>query len=328
VRRTSDLSSLKGLPVEIVYGDILEPETIAAAAQGCEMIFHCTAVFSYWGVSSSELEKIAVQGTLHTLAAARQAGVKRVILTSSSVVFGSGTHPVLRDENSSLNDKDVPAYVTAKTAQERAAFQRAAELGVELVAVCPTIVMGPYDYRLSPSNAIIVTYLSDPFRLTFPGGINIVSAQDVARGHILAAMKGKTGQRYILGSENLEWSAVHRAISELCGVPGPFYQANHTGSYLAATAAELAAWFTHQAPLTTRTQAKMVGRYYWYRSDRAASLGYSPRPARQALAEAISWLVASPHISQQLRVTLQISAEVYAARQGLSQRETYPGVQQ
>jgi dihydroflavonol-4-reductase len=125
----------------------------------------------------------------------------------------------------------------------------------------------------------------------------------------------------VLGGENLEWAAIHRLIGELCGVPGPTLQANHTGSYLAAAAAELQAWLSQKPPLTTRAQASMVGRYYWYRHERAAALGYNPRPARQALAEAIAWLAASPHISQELRAMLTLSREVYQARQALRQRE-------
>ena len=325
VRQTSDLSSLAGLPIDIFYGDVLQAETLTAAVKDCEVVFHAAAVFSYWGISASSLETTAVQGTLNVLEACRTAGVRRVVLTSSSVIFGSSTHPVLRDENFKLNEKDAPAYVVSKLAQDQAAFQHAAELGLELVAVCPTIVVGPYDANLSPSNSIIVTYLNDPFKLTYPGGCNIAAVSDVARGHILAARFGRNGEHYILGSENLEYAALHRTISELCGVSGPLFNTNHTGSYLAAAAAEFNAWFTRRPPLTTRTQARMVGRYYWYRHDKAAELGYSPMPAGQALAEAISWLVASRHVSQQLRATLQLSRQVYTARQAMAAREQSSG---
>src|SRR5262249_10338966 len=222
VRQTSDLRSLDGLPAEIVYGDVLQAETIAAAAEGCELLFHTAAVFAYWGRSAHELTTIAVDGTRHVVEAAHRAKVRRMVLTSSSVVLGSSHRRALRDERCEANEPDAPPYVAAKVAQERAAFQRAAELDLELVAVCPTISVGAPGYRRSPSNAVIVTYLADPLRLTYPGGCNIVSASDVARGHILAAEAGTPGERYVLGSENLEWSTIHRTISELCGVPGPY----------------------------------------------------------------------------------------------------------
>lgn len=326
VRQTSDLSSLAGLPVEIVYGDVLQPETLLPAVKGCEIVYHAAAVFSYWGVSDSSLATTAVQGTINVLDACHAAGVRRVVLTSSSVVFGSNTNPVLRDEGFELSEKDAPAYILSKREQDKTGFRRASELGLELVAVCPTIVVGPYDVNLSPSNAFILTYLKDPFKISYPGGCNIVSTRDVGRGQLLAALNGKPGEHYILGSENLDYAAIHRMISELCGVPGPLFTANHTGSYLAAAAAEFNAWLTHQPPLTTRAQAQMVGRYYWYRHDKAAELGYNPSPADQALAEAISWLVTSQHVSQQLRASLHLSKAVYEARQRLAERAHQSGL--
>jgi dihydroflavonol-4-reductase len=227
----------------------------------------------------------------------------------------------VRDECAEFREKDAPPYVVAKVEQERAAFRRAAELGVDLVAVCPTITIGPHDYRLSPSNAVIVNYLADPLKITYPGGCNIVSVSDVARGHVIAAESGKPGERYLLGSENLEWSTIHTMISEFCGAAGPLYRTNHTGSYFASTASEVLAWLSRKDPISTRVQAKMVGRYYWYSHDRMASLGFKPKPARAALAEAVSWLLASSHISRELRSTLRASREVFKARQSMELRE-------
>jgi dihydroflavonol-4-reductase len=322
VRATSDLRSLSGLDVETVYGDVLEPETIVAAADGCDVLFHAATVFAYWGHTPDELENVAVNGGLNVVDAAKRAGVRRLVLTSSSVVLGSSARPAPpRDERSEMREKNAPPYVISKVEQERAAFARAEALGLELIAVCPTMSVGAHDYRLSPSNAVIMTYLKDPFKLTYPGGCNIVSALDVARGHVLLAERGTPGERYLLGSENLEWPDIHRAISELCGVPGPFFFTNHTGSYLAAVANEAVSLITRKPPQTTRAQARMVGRYYWYRHDKAAALGFDPRPARQALAEAISWLTTSPHVSRELRSTLKLSREVYEARAAAGRSE-------
>lgn len=326
VRTTSNTSSLEGLEVETVYGDVLRPETIEAAAVGCDVLFHAATIFAYWGHTTDELEGTAVNGALNAVEAAKRAGVRRLVLTSSAVVLGSSTRPSVRDEDSPMNEKDPPPYDVSKVAQERAAFDRADELGLDLVAVCPTVSVGPHDYRLSPSNALIITYLGDPFKMTYPGGCNFVSARDVARGHVLAAEKGTPGERYLLGSENLEWPDIHRAISELCGVPGPFFFANHTGSYLAAAAVEAFSFLTRKPPTTTRTQAKMIGRYYWYSHRKAAAaLGFNPRPVRRALAEAISWLAASPHVSRELRATLLLSREVYEARDPAGRDEARAG---
>ena len=311
VRQGGDLRSLKGLAAETVLGDVLQPDSLASAAEGCELVFHAAAVFSYWNHTPSDLKKVAVQGTLNVVEAAYRAGVRRIVLTSSSVVLGSSTVPQVRDENSPFNETD--AYSVSKAAQEEAGFARAAQLGVELVAVCPGICVGQHDYRLSPSNAIVCSYLKDPWKLTWAGGCNLVSVRDVARGHLLAGLKGKPGQRYVLGSENLEWRQIHQMIAELLGTSGPKFTANHTSSYLAAAAQEIIASLTRQRPLSTRTQAKMVGRYYWYSHARAGDLGYRPRPARAALADAAAWLLSTPHIGLQLRASLTPSRDVYAA---------------
>jgi dihydroflavonol-4-reductase len=241
VRPTSDLRSLEGVTVERVHGDLFDPATLRQVAQGCDVMFHTAAVFAYWGYSEQELNRIIVEGTCNVVEAAHAAGVQRLVLTSSSVVMGSSTKTIPRDEGYEIHDPDAPPYFLAKALQERAAMTRAKELGLDLVAVCPTITVGPHDYHLVPSNAIIVNYLKDPYKATYPGGCNIVHVRDVARGHVLVAERGQPGERYTVGSENWEWSLIHRTISELCGVPGPYLMATHTSAYLAATAMELMA---------------------------------------------------------------------------------------
>lgn len=317
VRPSSNLQSLDGLDVEIVYGDVLHAESLVGAATGCDTVFHTAALFTYWDLNSEQLENLAVDGTLNVIDAAVAAGARRVVFTSSSVVLGSSARPLVRDESFDLDDNESAPYVIAKALQERHAFEHAAAVGADLVAVCPTMTVGPHGYRLGPSNGLIVAYLEDATRATFPGGCNIVAASDVARGHIIAAEKGIPGERYLLGSENLTWAEIHRIVSELCGIDGPLWQTNHTASYLAATWYEIGARLSGKTPLTTRAQARMVGRYYWYDHARIGALGYSPKPARLALAEAIAWLAASPHVSRRMRATMRLSKEVYRARKSL-----------
>lgn len=317
VRPTSDKRSLHGLDVETVYGDVLDADSLPEAVQGCDFVFHTAAMFSYWEMNATELENLAIEGTRNVIAAAGKAGVPRMVLTSSSVVLGSSDRPLVRDEEHHLGADDTAAYTISKALQQQYAFGHAEDADIELIAVCPTMTVGPHGYRLGPSNGIIVSYLDDVSRATFPGGCNIVAADDVARGHILAAESGVSGQHYVLGSENLSWAEIHKIISELCGIAGPFWKTNHTVSYLAATMAEISARLSGKTPLTTRTQARMVGRYYWYDHGKVAALGYQPKSARRALAEAISWLAASPHISRRVRMSMQLSREVYQARKKL-----------
>lgn len=314
VRPTSDRRGLDGLPVEIVVGDILAPATLPAAVVDCDTVFHAAAVFAYWGADEQKLTDVACAGTRHVLEAAAAAKVGRVVLTSSSVVLGASAGPTPRDETAlAPATEDIP-YAAAKRCQETEAFATAQALGLPLVAVLPTVCLGPHDHGPSESNAIVVNYLRDPYRTTWLGGSNVVAAADVARGHLLAAELGTPGERYLLGGENLLWADLHRLISELCGVPGPLVTANHTASYITGAVSELVSLFSGRRPPTTRTQARMVGRYYWYDHSRAHRLGYRPRPARETLAEALAWLVHSEHVPTSVYQQLHLAPAVLAAR--------------
>jgi dihydroflavonol-4-reductase len=310
VRPTSDLRGLHGLQVQQIHGDVLNRGSLETAMVGCDLVFHTAGIFSYWAEDQAHLESVVLEGTRNAVEAAAHVGIGRFVLTSSSVTCGSSPHPEPRDERDSLRDPDAPPYYLMKDRQEREALELARELDVDLVAVCPTITVGGPDYRLLPSNAVIVNYLNDPFSFTFPGGCNVVQVEDVALGHVLAAERGIRGERYLLGSENLTWAEVHQTIAELCGVRGPTLTATLTAAYLAATAMELASRWTKKPPTSTRAEAMALGRYYWYRSDRAMAIGYRPRPSRRALAQAIAWLLDSPHVTRSMRARLRPSPEV------------------
>jgi dihydroflavonol-4-reductase len=176
------------------------------------------------------------------------------------------------------------------------------------------MTIGPTGARLGPSNGMIVAYLADPFSSTYPGGCNIVSARDVAAGHLLIAERGGAGESYLLGSENLSWRQIHGMIAELAGVAPPRLELNHASAFLAATAEEIRAAVAGCPALSTREQAAMVGRHYWYSHAKAAALGYSPHPARDALIETISWLSASPMITREVRTGMHLSADIYRYR--------------
>jgi dihydroflavonol-4-reductase len=261
------------------------------------------------------MTRIAVEGSRNVLLAADAAGVRRVVMTSSSVTLGASRSARVRDEtDSARNDPDEPAYVLAKIAQERQALEVARQAGVEIVFACPTMSIGPHGASLGPSNGVVTSYLADPLKLTWAGGCNIASVQDVAAGHLVLAVSGKPGARYILGGENLLWSEIHGLVAELSGAPPPRAQASAVTCYGLAVAEEVRARLTGKPPLATRAQARMVGRFYWYSHARAAELGYRARPAREALAQAIAWLTAGPHVSRETRAGLRLAREVHSAR--------------
>lgn len=319
VRPTADISSINALPVELKVGDVLDPESLARAVAGQEVVFHTAVAFAYWGQEPAAMARTAIEGSLNLLAAAAEAGVRRVVMTSSSVTLGASYRPEIRDEASSAqDDPDESAYVLAKIAQEQEALAAARRLGVEIIFACPTMSVGPFGAGLGPSNGILTSYLADPLRMTWKGGCNIVSVRDVAAGHLILAQRGAPGERYVLGSENLDWRDIHSMVAELAGVAPPRTTASAVTCYGVAAAEELRARLTGKAPLATRAQARMVGRYYWYSHGRARALGYHPRPARQALAEALAWLSPSPHISRETRVGMRLAREVHAARRAMA----------
>lgn len=323
VRPTADTRFLRGLPVELVEADVLDADVLPAVADGCDLVVHTAVPFAYGRQVDDDLERVAIEGTANVLRAAHASRIGRLVVTSSSVVLGHASRPAVHDESTGPTTPDgQPAYVAAKIRQDAATLALARELGLEVVLACPTMAVGPYAVRLGPSNAIVVQYLADPLRSTFPGGINVVSVEDVADGHVLLAESGRPGERYVLGGENLGWRQVHELIAELAAVGAPGWTATHTAAYLGATAEELRARFERRPPLVTREQAGMIGRWYWYAHDRAAALGYAPRPARDALARAVAWLAASDHVSRELRAKMHLHPDVMAARQAIREERS------
>jgi dihydroflavonol-4-reductase len=315
VRASSQMDGIAGLPIELAFGDVLDPLSLGAAVTGQDVVFHTAVPFSYWGHELAAMTRTATEGSGNLLAAAAAAGVRRVVMTSSSVTLGASYAPEVRAEDSNADDDpDEPAYVLAKIAQEREALDAARRLGVDIVFACPTMSVGAFGASLGPSNGLVTSYLADRLRLTWGGGCNIASVQDVAAGHVLLARRGEPGARYVLGGENLAWRDIHRMIADLAGVPRPRAVASAVTCYGLAVAEETRARLTGKPPLATRAQARMVGRYYWYSHARAGALGYRPRPARLALAEAIAWLSSGPHVSRESRTAMRLGREVHAAR--------------
>lgn len=321
VRHSSNLQSIKKLKINLIIGDILDFDSLIKASKNCEFIFHTVSIFTLQSKVNAKHDLIALKGTENIIKAAQHNEVRRVILTSSSVVFGSNKSALIHDENNEITDFDEPPYIFTKKNQQDVAFNYANELGVEMVSVCPTMVLGPHVYSLGPSSSIIISYLNDLTRATYQGGCNIVSSLDVAKGHIIAAENGINNETYIIGSENLNWEEIHNTISELCGVEAPLWTCNYTAGYVASGFHELIRSISKKPILTSRGQAKMIGKYYWYTHKKAEQIGYSPISSHDALALAISWLSESEHITRRMRISMTLSDRVYQAKEKLMSYE-------
>ncbi len=316
VRQTSDLSQIQDLPLTFHNADVTtDAEALKTAFAECRWVFHCAMTFTYDMSAASDLASSASAGTDNVLSAAKLAGVDRVVLTSSSVVFGYSDFPAIVSEQALSADEN-NTYIAAKIRQLAHARALGKELAIDVVFTCPTITVGGFVTKLGPSNGQIMSYLSDPFRFSFPGGCNVVSARCVAEGHVLVADKGEVGRCYILDGENVTWREFHALVGELAGIGEPGYNLNYTQGYLAASWEELRARFAGRDARIDRAQAAMAGRYYWYQGVETAQLGYQRSHAREALAEALSWLVQSDLCDRNTRSRLLLHRDVYAVRYG------------
>ena len=295
---------------------LLDRDALTEALDGIDGLVHCAAVFSYGTAHAEEVDRVNTTGTATVVEAAADAGVGRVVVTSSSVSCGSSLLPRARSERDRLGaDEPAPAYYASKVAQERTALEVGRRRGIPVVLALPTVVLGGPFRRLGPSNAIVLRYLLDPTRSTFPGGCNVVDARDVGTGHVRLLEAGEDGERYLLGGDDVSWRSLHATVAELAGVPGPFAELSAGSAWAVAAAGEWWAGVTSGEPLSTKEEASTIGRHYWYSSAKAAELGYAARPAREAVASALAWLAVSPDLPRWVREGLRLHAEVRAARE-------------
>ncbi len=304
-----------GSPVPVRTADVADERALRRALAGVEGLVHCAAVYAFGAARAEEVSRVNVAGTGRVVSAAARAGVRQVVVTSSSVTRGSSARPEARTERDVLGDEPSPAYYASKVAQEEAALAAGERHGIPVVLALPTVVLGGPYASLAPSNAIVLRYLLDPTRSTYPGGCNVVDARDVGAGCVLLLERGAAGQRYLLGGTDVTWRLLHTLVADLAGLPGPYAEVSRPAATLAAALAEGWGRVSGRPPLVTREEALTVGRHYWYCSARAQALGYAARPARDAVAASLAWLLAGVELPRWVREGLRVRPEVRAARE-------------
>ncbi len=311
-QRTAE--SRPGGGLTLARGDLTDDDSLARALAGADALVHCAAIYAFGSAFAGGGATLNDEGTRAVLEAAADAGVRRAVVTSSSVTRGSSLLPEVRSERDELGLEPQPAYYASKLAQERTALAVGAERGIEVVLALPTVVLGGPWTTLAPSNAILLRFLLDPTRSTYPGGADLVDARDIAAGHLALLERGVAGERYLLGGAHATWRELHSLIAELVGAPGPYLEAGAPVAALVAGVAEAWARLAGTDPLATVEEASTVGRYYWYDSSRAAALGYAARPLRETVSSALAWLLVSAELPRWVRESLTVSDEVRAAR--------------
>jgi dihydroflavonol-4-reductase len=277
-RPTSDLSNLKGLPFDQVTGDVTDPEAVRRAVQGCEAVIHAAAVLSYWGRDAARQASVNVEGTRHVAQACRTGGVKRLVHISSVAAVGipeDPRQPANEEFRFNLEHSGLNYHLSKRRAEE--AVLAEVTRGLDAVIVNPATVFGPHG-RMYRGLEMIEKVRQRRIVPYFTGGICVVHVEDVVEGVLAALDRGETGQRYILGGENVTYRGVVERAAEAMHLRRRFVAIPRVVTYLAASLLEPLGRLRNRRPAITYTTHYGASRYHFYDSSKARqALGYASR---------------------------------------------------
>jgi dihydroflavonol-4-reductase len=303
-RPGSDRRALVDLPVEVVTGDLAEPPSLAAPLRGVETLYHVAADYRLWAPDPAVLYRVNVGGTRALLLAAAAAGVSRVVYTSSVGTLGLPPDGGPGTEATPVQLEDmVGDYKRSKYLAEREA-EAAAARGLPVVIVNPSAPIGPWDWKPTPTGRMLVDYLKGRMLAYLDTGLNLVHVRDVARGHLLAAERGRPGERYILGhgQGNLALRAIFERLAPYTGIPAPRVRLPHRAALAIGAGAELVARLRGTEPAVARTAVRMAKkRMYFDPSKAIRELGLPQTPVDQALRDAVDWFWANGYAPRRRR---------------------------
>ena len=295
VRRGSDRRNLAGLDAEAVEGELTDAASLARAVAGCRFVVHVAADYRIWVPDPEAMLASNVGGTRALFLAALDAGVERVVHCSSVATLGLTKDGTPADETTPVSeDTIVGIYKKSKFRAEQAVLQLVRERGLQAVIVNPSAPVGPRDIKPTPTGKMIADAASGKIPAYIDTGLNVVHVDDVAMGHVLALERGRVGERYILGSENLSLLQLLTIVAEEAGRRPPWLRLPSELLWPVALAGEALARVTGMTPPVTRDHLRMARKRMFFSSAKAiAELGYAPRPARVAVRDAIAWFRAN-----------------------------------
>ena len=290
VRATSPRTNLDGLDCEIVEGDMRDRASMAAALRDVRYLFHVAADYRLWARNPEDIVTANLAGADAVMHAALDASVERIVYTSSVATLRAGDASTSVDETSPLDEGEgVGAYKRSKVVAERLVERLVADRGLPAVIVNPSTPIGPRDVKPTPTGRIVVEAASGRIPAFVDTGLNLVHVDDVARGHLLALEKGVIGERYILGGQNVSLRDLLADIAALTGRKPPTINLPRAPLYPLAWAAEAVGQITGKEPFVTRDALKMASHHMFFTSAKAErDLGYTARPYREALADAVA----------------------------------------
>ena len=290
VRPNSDRRNLADLCVEIAEGSMEDPPSLVRAVAGCRYVYHVAADYRIWVPDPAPMFRANVVGTRDLLVAALEAGAERVVYTSSVATLGLVSGGSADEKTPSRVEDMIGPYKRSKFEAEEVARELAVARGLPVVIVNPSTPVGPGDIKPTPTGRLILEAARGQMPAFVDTGLNIVHVDDVAAGHLAAAEKGRIGERYILGGENLSLAEILAEVSQVVGRRAPRFRIPHSVLLPIAFGAECTARITGRAPFVTLDGVRMSRKKMYFTSDKASrELGYAPRPARQAISDAVAW---------------------------------------
>jgi dihydroflavonol-4-reductase len=298
VRSTSSRVNVADRKLEIVEGDLRDAASLARALQGVRVLFHVAADYRLWARNDNDIIQTNVEGTRALMDAAKRAGVERAVYTSSVATLKARPGGAPSDETFPLDENSaVGAYKYSKVVAERLVEKMVAEQGLPAVIVNPSTPIGPADVRPTPTGRIIVEAASGRMPAYVDTGLNFVHVEDVAAGHIAAWKKGRIGERYILGGQDVLLGDMLAEIARQVGRAPPKLRLPRRLIYPIAYGAEAIAYVTGKEPFVTTTGLKLAKDLMFFSSAKAErELGYRARPYTEAIADAITWFRQNGHL--------------------------------
>jgi dihydroflavonol-4-reductase len=303
IRRTSDLRNVADLSgAEQVQGDLRDPASYERALEGCEAVFHVAADYRLWVPKPDEMYRSNVEGTRGLLEAARRQGVRRVVYTSSVATMGfasnGNSNGHLADESSPVSlDDMIGPYKRSKFMAEQVAFE-ATRSGLDVVIVNPTTPVGERDIKPTPTGRIVLDFLKRKFPAYVDTGLNLVDATECARGHLMALEKGKRGERYILGGENLTLKQILDRLGAITGLPSPKVKVPYAVALATGVVDEVVTGrLLRREPRATIDAVRMGRKKMFVTSAKAErELGWRTVGVDGALKRAVDWFRANGYV--------------------------------
>ncbi len=290
LRTTSDATVLEGLPVERITGNILDPHSLTEAFRGVDTVYHMAAKITIMPWEDRLIRNINFEGTRNILKACHDGRVKKLIYTSTIHALKEPTMGTTIDEDMPYDPNNERGEYDRSKAQASLEVMEAAAKGLHTVVLCPTGVLGPYDWRLSPITQTFLDYYNGRMKMTLCGAYDFVDVRDVAEGHILASQKAKPGSNYILSGQRITMQEMFGMLEEITGTKAPWLS---IPTWLVrAYSTFMPAYYklTGKTPRFTNYSIKTLNSNSYISHKKATEeLGYDPRPIKKSIEDTIGW---------------------------------------